>query len=81
MAGFPGFRIGIMEASFHKFGMEFDRIERLKRSVRAPVPSGPRWRRWRYEIPSGPLAVELPARLIASETITGVKGGGRKESG
>ena len=31
--------------------------------------------------PASPLAVEPPARLIASVTISGVKGGGKRGSG
>ena len=46
LAGFPGFKMGIMSAVFHIAGMLPRLIERLNSLVRKEIPRVPRCFRW-----------------------------------
>ena len=71
-----GFRIGIILASFQVLGMLLFVSEKLKMSVRALMPCGPRCFRCKFDIPSGPVEEVFLVARMASMVMAGVKGGG-----
>jgi len=76
----PDFKSGTMVESFHRSGIAFNLMDWLKGPHKALMPSGPKCRRWSYARPSGPLALELPARLMASVTCAWLNWSGRPGS-
>ena len=71
----PGLRSGIMVDDFQIAGITLYLTERLKISVRNLIPWEPRCFRWRFEMLSGPLALEDLHFFIASAVSAGLNCG------
>ena len=65
-ASFPGFRSGTITDFFQMSGILHCTRVKLKILVRYSVALLPRCLRWRLDIPSGPMALDDLAFLIAS---------------
>ena len=61
----PGFKTGKTNALFQMAGMSELATDKLKSSVKYRKATGPRCLRWRTDKPSGPMAEEYFARLMA----------------
>uniref|UniRef100_A0A8D8QTQ4 Uncharacterized protein n=1 Tax=Cacopsylla melanoneura TaxID=428564 RepID=A0A8D8QTQ4_9HEMI len=64
----PGFNRGMMRAIFQIFGMISVDNDRLNIFVMYSMPFGPRCLSIRVDIPSGPIALDALAFLIANWT-------------
>lgn len=73
-ASLPGFRTETITAAFQIARSSALPTEKLKRLVRYATTQGPRCLRWIEVRPSGPVADELLAALIASRVLIGRKG-------
>jgi hypothetical protein len=65
-AGLPGFKTGNTRAAFQMAGTVASLTDRLKIDIRKARPASPKCFRWTDVRPSGPVAVELLAFLMAS---------------